>query len=96
MLNAPPAASRHVRRPRVSLTAQAVGIALLGAVGGWVLVSGHVLGAAFHSNLRPAFGIDRLSGFFLVVIASVGLPATVFARDALEDDEITRDSALAS
>jgi hydrogenase-4 component B len=68
-------------RPRAGLAAQAVGLALLGAAGAWVLVSGHALGAGFSSDVRPAFGLDRLSGLFMVLIAVVGAPAAMFARD---------------
>lgn len=86
-----------VRRSlRTSLAAQSAGIALLGMAGLWVLASGKLVGAGFHSAVRPAFGIDPLSGFFLIVIAAVGAPAAVFARDALADDGQGRGLALAT
>ncbi len=81
---------------RASLTPQSAGAALLGLAGLWVLVSGERVGAGFHSVLRPAFGIDPLSGFFLVLIAAVGAPAAVFARDALTDGAQGRSLALAT
>lgn len=67
--------------PRGGLAAQAVGSVLLGAAGAWVLASGHAVGAGFSGEVRPAFGLDRLSGLFLVLIAVVGAPAAVSARD---------------
>lgn len=84
------------RSLRASLAAQAVGIALLGLAGAWVLASGNPVGAGFHGAVRPAFGIDPLSGFFLIVIAAVGAPAAVFARDALANDGQGRALAVAT
>ncbi|HEX8713930.1 MAG TPA: proton-conducting transporter membrane subunit, partial [Solirubrobacteraceae bacterium] len=84
------------RSPRPGLTAQALGIVVLGVAGGLALFSGHAVGAAFHSAVRPAFGIDGLSGFFLLLIAAVGAPAAVFARDALEPDLSGRSLAVAT
>lgn len=40
-------------------------------------------GAGFRGTFAPAFGVDRLSGFFLVTLAVIAVPAAVFARDAL-------------
>ncbi len=79
---------------RAALAAQSAGIALLGLAGAWVLASGHPVGAGFHDAVRPAFGIDPLSGFFLIVIAGVGAPAAVSARDALTDDAQGRGLAV--
>ena len=39
-------------------------------------------GAGFRGTFAPAFGVDRLSGFFLVTLAVIAVPAAVFARDA--------------
>lgn len=69
--------------PRGGLAAQAAGLVLLGAGGACVLASGHALGSGFSGEVGPAFGLDRLSGLFLVLIAVVGAPAAVFARDSL-------------
>jgi hydrogenase-4 component B len=80
--------------PRSGLTVQSVGTVLLGAAGVWVLVSGRALGAGFHSDVVPAFGLDGLSGFFLLVVAAVGAPATLFARDSLP--ATTQGRALAA
>jgi hydrogenase-4 component B len=71
------------RAPRAGLTVQSVGMVLFGVLGVWVLASGRALGAGFHGGVRPAFGLDGLSGFFLLVVAVVGAPATLFARDSL-------------
>ena len=65
--------------PRAGLLAQAAGMALLGLGGGWVLLSGHAVGAGFGGGVRPAFGVDPLSGFFLFLVAAVGAPAALFA-----------------
>ena len=82
------------RSPRAGLAAQSIGAVLLGVAGAWVLVSGHAVGAGFRGEARPAFGIDRLSGFFLLLIAVVGAPAALFARDALAADWQGRSLAL--
>ena len=55
--------------PRSGLAVQALGAVCLGAAGVWVLASGHVVGSGFHGGVRPAFGLDGLSGFFLLVVA---------------------------
>jgi hydrogenase-4 component B len=73
--------------PRYGLWALAVGVALLGVAGTWVFVSGHPIGAEFSNGVRPAFGLDALSGFFLLLIAVVGTPAALFAGDSLEADQ---------
>ena len=38
------------------------------------------IGADFSSDIAPAFGLDALSGFFLLVLAASALPALAFAR----------------
>ena len=65
------------------LGAQAVGVLLLGVAGFVVLADGAPVGAGFRSGVDPAFGLDALSGFFLVVLCVIALPALAFARDAL-------------
>ena len=84
------------RFSRHGLTAQSLGVALLGAAGGWVLASGHPMGAGFRGDVHLAFGIDGLSGFFLLVIAVVGAPAALFARDSLQTDGQGRSLAVAT
>ncbi|MGD0455262.1 MAG: proton-conducting transporter membrane subunit [Solirubrobacteraceae bacterium] len=84
------------RSPRAGLALQSIGAALLGVAGAWVLASGHHIGAGFRGGLHPAFGLDGLSGFFLLIIAVVGAPAALFARDALQADWQGRSLALAT
>ena len=74
------------RFTRAGLAAQSFAMVLLGVAGTWVLASGHPLGAGFSRGVDPAFGLDRLSAFFLVLIAVVGAPAALFARDGLEGE----------
>ena len=68
---------------RASLALQAVGalVMAIGAVA--VFAGGGPVGAGFRSGVHPAFGLDALSGFFLLVLCVVALPAVVYARDAL-------------
>jgi hydrogenase-4 component B len=89
-------AAAFARFARAPLIAQSVGVALFGAAGGWVLGSGDAVGAGFRGDVHAAFGIDGLTGFFLVVIAVVGAPAAVFARDALQADGPGRALAVAT
>ena len=84
------------RSPGAGLAVQSLGIGLVGLAGIWVLASGHAVGAGFHSDVRPAFGVDGLSGFFLLIIAVVGAPAALFARDALKADGQGRSLAVAT
>ncbi len=70
-------------RLRLGLAVQAAGMAILGVVGIAVLTGGGVAGAAFRSAVAPALGLDRLSGFFLVVLALTAVPTLLFARDYL-------------
>ncbi len=67
----------------VGLGVQAAGVALLGVAGFAVLADGEPVGAGFRSAVDPALGVDALSGFFLLVLCVVALPALAFARDAL-------------
>lgn len=67
-------------RPRLlaaGLALQALGILLAGVAGAWIAVDGGGVGEAFTSRLSPVFGIDRLSGVMLALIAGVALPAAV-------------------
>ena len=72
-------------RWRAALLLQAAGMAAVGAAGAAVLFAGAAIGAPFRSDYAPALGIDRLSGFFLMVLALIAVPALVYARDALGD-----------
>jgi hydrogenase-4 component B len=68
---------------RAGLTAQTLGTTLLGIAGAAVLFGGDRVGAAFHSGVAPALGLDPLSGFFLLVLALTAVPALVFAQGYL-------------
>ncbi len=70
-------------RWRAGLAVQAAGICMLGATGLAVLLGGRPIGAGFHSSIALGFGIDRLSGFFLALLAVTSVPTLVFARDYL-------------
>jgi hydrogenase-4 component B len=71
-------------RLRAALSWQAVGMAALGVAGMGVLTGGGSVGAAFRSGISPAFGLDGLSGFFVVVLAVTAVPTLVFARGYLD------------
>ncbi len=82
--------------PRAALAAQAAGMVSLGAGGAWVLFSGHALGAGFRGDVHPALGLDGLSGFFVLLVAVVGAPAALFARDSLDATWQGRSLAVAT
>ena len=54
------------------------------------------MGASFHWTVDPAFGIDGLSAFFLVVVAATAVPALLYARDALPGARGARSLAALS
>ncbi len=89
MSHVPPARSRAVSIG-APLLALAAGVA--GLVGAVSLFGPTDLGAGFRSSLDPAFGVDPLSGFFLLVLAVVAVPVCVFARSYL--DGVPRSGAL--
>ena len=60
------------------LVLQAVGIAGVGAAGLLVMLGTSAVGSAFSGGADLAFGIDRLSGYFLLVLAACAAPALVF------------------
>ncbi|HZL48092.1 MAG TPA: proton-conducting transporter membrane subunit [Solirubrobacteraceae bacterium] len=70
---------------RLALALQAVGMGAVGVSGAAILFGAPSLGVRFRSSFSPAFGVDRLSGFFLVVLALIAVPAAIYARDALRD-----------
>ncbi len=65
------------------LAVQVAGVLMLGFAGLAVLIDGIPVGGGFRSAVDPALGLDALSGFFLVVLCVIALPALVFARDGL-------------
>ena len=80
------------RRSRIAAayTVQAAGLALLGAAGAVIFATGAAVGARFHSEVGAAFGIDRLSGFFLAVLAVSAVPALVYARGTIAETAVPR------
>ena len=82
------------RRVQLGLVLQGAGALLLGVAGLVVLIDGAPVGAGFRSAVDPAFGLDALSGFFLVVLCVIALPALAFAYDGLRD--MPRAGALAA
>lgn len=85
--------SVSVRAFVAGLVAQAAGIALVGAAGLAVFVSGEELGASFTSAFEPRLGVDPTSGFFLFVLGIVGAPALWFATRYLAPDAVGRATA---
>lgn len=78
------AACANARAFRAGFAVQAVGAALLGAVGFWVLAAGTTLGSAFSSGFTPRFGVDGLTAFFLGMLGLVAAPTLAFASRYLE------------
>jgi formate hydrogenlyase subunit 3/multisubunit Na+/H+ antiporter MnhD subunit len=78
------------RSVRAGLLVQALGATLLGVAGGVVLWSGDRIGAGFSGGLRPAFGVDRLSGVFLLMLGLVAGPVLVFAAGYLDSSGRSR------
>lgn len=69
-------------RPRwtgASARLSATGLALVGAAGAAILIGAEPVGAGFRDTLDPAFGVDRLSGFFLFTLGLAGAPALLYA-----------------
>jgi hydrogenase-4 component B len=73
-----------------ALSAQLVGMLLLGATGTAVLLDGSQIGAPFHNGIAPAFGLDPLSGFFLALLALTAVPTLLFTRAYLAGIERSR------
>jgi hydrogenase-4 component B len=72
------------RTLRAGLGLQAVGASLIGAAGGAVLWHGHDVGRGFAGGVHPGFGIDRLSGVFLLMLGIVSGPVLVYASAYLD------------
>jgi hydrogenase-4 component B len=73
------------RRSGPPLAAQALGMAILGVVGVVVAADASTAGSGFSSELRPALGVDRLSGIFLATLAMVAVPALAYATGYLAE-----------
>ncbi len=68
------------------LWVQAGGSALLAVAGFVALASGSSAGAAFHSTLEPALGVDGLTAFFLAMLGLVAAPAMAYSAAYLPAD----------
>ncbi|UGS35789.1 proton-conducting transporter transmembrane domain-containing protein [Capillimicrobium parvum] len=89
-----PAASRAAAALRAGLTLQALGAALLGVGGVAILAAGGTTGAPLSAQIRPALGLDPLSGLFLVVLGLTATPALLFARGYLPGGHAPRAVAV--
>ena len=81
-------------RCRAAFAVQGAGVAALAAGAIAVFAGSEAVGGAFRSSVAPAFGLDALSAFFLIVLCVVALPALAYARDALAPGPAT--AALAA
>lgn len=79
-----------------SLCVQAAGLGTLGAAGAVALLGGLSAGSGFSSDLQPAVGVDPLTGFFLLMIGVVGVPAAVYAAGYLGASSHPRALAVLS
>ena len=70
-------------RHRGALAVQGLGVGVMAAAAIIVFAGGASVGAGFRSGVHPAFGLDALSGFFLLVLCVVAVPALAYARDTL-------------
>jgi hydrogenase-4 component B len=61
------------------LALQAMGLASVGGGGLFALFGRSAVGSAFGGGTGLTFGVDPLTGFFLVALAASGVPAVVFA-----------------
>jgi len=69
---------------RLGIRTQAVGVALVGVAGAWILVAQTTIGSPFASALDVRFGVDGLSAFFLATLGLVAAPVLLFATRYLE------------
>lgn len=69
---------------RAGVSLQAFGVTLIALVGAIALWSGDRVGASFSADLSPAFGVDRLSGVYLVMLGLVSAPVLVYASGYLD------------
>jgi Formate hydrogenlyase subunit 3/Multisubunit Na+/H+ antiporter, MnhD subunit len=78
------AACAAARTFRAGLAVQALGAAVLGAVGFWALATDATFGSAFSSGFIPRFGVDGLTAFFLGMLGLVAAPTLAFASRYLD------------
>ncbi len=77
------ALARRLRAP--SYLVQATGVALIGAAGLLLLLGAPAAGASFSNGAGLAFGLDGLTGFFLLTLAACACPALVYASSSMRD-----------
>lgn len=63
----------------VALWLQGTGVGIVGIAGAIAFFGDRVAGSGFRTGVHPGFGIDPISGFFLVVIAVTALPVLVYS-----------------
>lgn len=78
-----PYLSRTDRYVKPALWAQILGTTVMGAWGAAVFAGVGTLGVPFRDSFDPAMGVDPLSGFFLLTLAIVTVPALGFALGTL-------------
>ncbi len=79
---------------RLGILTQAVGVALLGVAGTWILAAQTSIGSPFASALDVRFGVDGLTSFFLAMLGLVGAPVLLFATRYLEPTPRGRSIAV--
>ena len=84
----------HRHGIRLGLALQSGGVAILGVAGAVALFEPARAGGAFRSTIEPAFGIDPLTGFFLLALGLVAAPAMVFADGYLAGHREARPVAV--
>jgi hydrogenase-4 component B len=80
----------HPRSNAPALPLQALGGALLATGAVILLARGESVGAGFSSDVRPSFGLDGLSAFFVVLVGAAAVPACLAARDSLARSPVRR------
>ena len=87
-----------IRGPAAEL--QAAGTALVGIGGAAAALGGHTLGGAWRFAPDPAIGVDRLSGWLLADVRSVGVQGDlrtyghpIVLRPVTSEDAMTADWA---
>jgi hydrogenase-4 component B len=78
---------------RIALDTQLIGVLALAAAGIAAFATDTSIGAGFGNGVRPAFGLDGLSAFFLVVVCGTAVPTLLVAGDALRGSRQARPLA---